>query len=464
MMLTVVFLAADFYVFCHPNHSIDATLTPRNTKKQQSSAVEPKARNAAAVQKNLSDSRQSLLIRGENDKKLTPRQIKFNRLVKQIQKLETSIQAQTQTLEQMQAYYLKEVTPVIAQEDAVRIRYVKALFIFYKRKRKALTDEEHRFLEALLLEQYEMITDDQVETDPELQAIHKKLYNQRYEDTLSEDFHELKLQTVEYLRFNGVNVPDDIFDTVEDMDQMHQKVTSIMDEFAGRQQTSEPKADAQHGFGFDDRHKKNRANGTKRPNKRAEAQKKRNEEKTALKHKSISSIYKQLAKLIHPDLELDRDKKAEKEALMQQLTSAYRNKDFHALLQLELKWVQKEENNIDQLADEKLSLYIEILQEQAVKLKMEAGSLKWHPKYASVMEFSDGWQPSLSDMKATLQELKTAIKHITISTAKLNKNDSDSIEELKDLIEQFAIEYAYWDDDGEDDDFDFADFDTDELF
>ena len=42
------------------------------------------------------------------------------------------------------------------------------------------------------------------------------------------------------------------------------------------------------------------------------------------------------------DLEPDEELKAGKEELMKQLTVAYENNDHHALLRLELEWLQKE--------------------------------------------------------------------------------------------------------------------------
>ena len=48
-----------------------------------------------------------------------------------------------------------------------------------------------------------------------------------------------------------------------------------------------------------------------------------------LRNKSITSIYKQLAKVLHPDLEPDAERKQAKGTLMQELTAAYRNNDLH---------------------------------------------------------------------------------------------------------------------------------------
>src|SRR5262249_35645281 len=73
-----------------------------------------------------------------------------------------------------------------------------------------------------------------------------------------------------------------------------------------------------------------------------------------IRKKSIATIYRELAKVLHPDLEQDPARRQQKDVLMQELTVAYRNNDLHTLLRLELKWIQCETGNLDRLTDEKL--------------------------------------------------------------------------------------------------------------
>ena len=82
-----------------------------------------------------------------------------------------------------------------------------------------------------------------------------------------------------------------------------------------------------------------------------EEQERRAEE---VRKKSIASIYKQLARVLHPDLEPDPALRRHKETVMQQLTVAYHNHDLHTLLRLELEWIQREQSNLDRMTDDKL--------------------------------------------------------------------------------------------------------------
>lgn len=103
-----------------------------------------------------------------------------------------------------------------------------------------------------------------------------------------------------------------------------------------------------------------------------------------LRKKSIATVYKQLAKVLHPDLEMDAGIRQRKVALMQDLTTAYRNNDLHTLLRLELEWIQREGSDLERLTEEKLALYNEVLKEQVRELDQEVAELPYHPRYQPI--------------------------------------------------------------------------------
>ena len=418
------------------------------TKSKKKYAGDTIKKNAASPGASMEgqalNNHQSLQIKSNAGNQLSPSQLKFNKLTRQIEKLQNTIERQTQTLDQMQAYYTKEVLPVLTEEKAVNISYIKALFAFYKRKRKELTKEEHKALGELLMEEYESTIQLNEDTDPELQEIHKKLYRQSPEESLNEGFNMLKVQTIEYMRMNGVEVEDDIFDEVTDMDQMQAKLAEVMDEFVSKRAEAESCQNNPKGGYFEDPYSSSGSRATRKPTKKELEKRHKEQQKEVLKEKGISRIYKQLAKCFHPDLEQDQLKKSGKEQLMQQLTQAYKQKDLHLLLQLELKWLKQEDQDIQQLAEEKLKLYIEVLQDQAAELKMKANNLKAHPRYAAVMEFSQSEHPSLSNMRNSLKELLKMMVQTRTDTERLNKNNAGSILLLKDIIKEYNLVSEYW--------------------
>jgi hypothetical protein len=100
-----------------------------------------------------------------------------------------------------------------------------------------------------------------------------------------------------------------------------------------------------------------------------------------VRKKSIATIYKELAKILHPDLEQDPERKQRKVVLMQELTVAYRNNDLHTLLRLELEWIQGEEGNLDRMTEEKLAVYNQVLKDQVAELENQLELLPQHPRY-----------------------------------------------------------------------------------
>jgi hypothetical protein len=99
-----------------------------------------------------------------------------------------------------------------------------------------------------------------------------------------------------------------------------------------------------------------------------------------LRKKSITAIYRQLAKILHPDLERDAARRERKVVLMQELTTAYRSSDLHTLLRLELEWIHGEAG-LARLTDETLTTYNQILRDQVKALEQELWHLSRHPRY-----------------------------------------------------------------------------------
>jgi hypothetical protein len=106
--------------------------------------------------------------------------------------------------------------------------------------------------------------------------------------------------------------------------------------------------------------------------------------------RSIANIYKQLARVLHPDFERDNERQKEKVQLMQELTEAYRQNDLHTLLRLEMQWIENETGNVDRLTEEKLGIYNEVLSGQVEGLERRLRDLVFHPRYRPVVVFDNG--------------------------------------------------------------------------
>ncbi len=89
---------------------------------------------------------------------------------------------------------------------------------------------------------------------------------------------------------------------------------------------------------------------------------------------NTKTIYRQLARAHHPDLERDPEKQAGKTAQMQRITEAYEADDLYSLLQL-----LAESGPADAAADDVLARYTRALLQQQTQLKQAMNELKYGP-------------------------------------------------------------------------------------
>jgi hypothetical protein len=106
--------------------------------------------------------------------------------------------------------------------------------------------------------------------------------------------------------------------------------------------------------------------------------------------RSIANIYKQLARVLHPDLERDSERQKEKVQLMQELTAAYRQNDLHTLLRLEMQWIANERDNLERLTEAKLGVYNDVLAGQVEGLERRLRDLVFHPRYRPIVVVNHG--------------------------------------------------------------------------
>lgn len=131
----------------------------------------------------------------------------------------------------------------------------------------------------------------------------------------------------------------------------------------------------------------------------------REAEMAEARKRGLATIYKQLAKILHPDLERDAERRAEKERLMQELTAAYKAGDLHTLLRLELEYIHREQGNLERLGEEKLAVYCEVLAEQVRELEAEYEEIGYAPRYqAMANHLRFGGLPRWHEVEAVLGE------------------------------------------------------------
>jgi hypothetical protein len=168
--------------------------------------------------------------------------------------------------------------------------------------------------------------------------------------------------------------------------------------------------------------------------------------------KSIRGIYISLIKVLHPDAELDISRKQEKENIIKKVTVAYENKDLPTLLKLELEWVHKTTEHLDEISEDKLKLYISVLRNRAEELEFETIQLYTHPKYEPIedvaMRTEKACKKYLEKDKINLEIVLERFKN-NLSVFKLLTSKKD----ITSFIEDMHFDLSFVDD--EEDDFAF---------
>src|SRR6201991_2484375 len=374
-------------------------------KKQQPEESQPSDRN-------------SLIINNQPKQTLSKQQQTFNRLIKKIETLQADLEKTTHSLQQKLDFYLKHIYPLERKEIILLKDLAKCLYTFYKENHLFSKNDQAILGEVISIQLHNIFQLEQAEPDDELKEIFRAVEKRDYDEAAEEGLDAMKQEMQSMLE--DLDVDFNIADMDREMteEEILKKVEALKDQF--RQRAN--KAGAAPG-------KKTKKQLEK------EANEKKLEEERA---KSINSIYKQLVKIFHPDLELDPELKLQKEELMKKLTTSYKSGDLHTLLKLELQWIQKEGTNVDKLSDDKLALYNESLKEQANDLEGEINQLLHHPRYQPLYQYAISPEQikyiSVNDIR---DQKKSLIRDMSQSLSALQGNQNRALVEIRQIIHVF---------------------------
>lgn len=142
---------------------------------------------------------------------------------------------------------------------------------------------------------------------------------------------------------------------------------------------------------------------------------------------SVREVYKNLASVLHPDLEQDETERRRKTEMMQRVNVLYNNKDLLGLLELQLEIEQIDQTKINRIAEEKLIYYNKILADQNAKLRDEIQAAEMS------FRFRFSLSPALKLSPDTLlKRLQKDIKEMKINIEEINK-DISSFQDTKKI-------------------------------
>jgi len=122
---------------------------------------------------------------------------------------------------------------------------------------------------------------------------------------------------------------------------------------------------------------------------------------------NTKTVYRQLARANHPDLERDPARAEEKTTRMQRITAAYEANDLYTLLQL-----LSESGPTDAQADDVLTSYTQALLQQQMELKQRLNELKYGPN-GFAGSTGKKQQAELRQLKRQLRAEADYVLHIT---------------------------------------------------
>lgn len=164
---------------------------------------------------------------------------------------------------------------------------------------------------------------------------------------------------------------------------------------------------------------------------KATLEKQDNEAKRLLKSSSIRSMFRRVAKVLHPDLEADETKKAEKHHLMSQLIAAREEQDIVTIFQMHREFVSDTPIEVE---DHELGNIVQLLQRQINKLDAERQEMAYQDHVtAAIVELFNGRSEKI--VSAQINAHINEIKHSQVQSQEFVKNVS-SLKKLKPYLEE----------------------------
>jgi uncharacterized protein (DUF2267 family) len=356
-----------------------------------------------------------LIIQKQPAQKLTNQQQAFNRNVKRLEALQNDIVRLTEKLDGTLTDYKNVALPLLEEKRSASRNLLVLLFGFLHRPNN-LRPREKRALKGFMQNvMNDYLNFNMIEPDAEIKKIFLAIFGSTFDQVKKEAFDEVKMNMQSMFDEMGVDV------NIEDFNQSmsDEEMAKRMHEMKSKKLDQEAE-ERQHA-----------ATSTKKESKR---QLKERLAKEA-QDKSISTIYKGLAKILHPDMERDESKKQEKEELMKEVTSAYKNKDLHTLLKLELRVIHSDEPHLEKLSNEKIKAYNDLLHQQIEEIEFQREHLPQHPRYSPLLQFVEApYQLFKLNLLQTVEEIKRTLKGTQEGLAIFQGNEKNADAELRSML------------------------------
>ncbi len=380
-----------------------------------------KSQNHSAIQKD------GLVIRPGKDAPLSRTQLEFNRLMKSLETAKAGHAREQTRLDAVLTTTIRELMPLV--EDLNRVNR-DLVFNGLKAFKSLKLDPDRRdwFGDLLCGKASDLLADPVGLSEEEiamLEGIMDELGpcedDQKEDEDDAEEFDFLRTMMEKAARDAGVELDLSDLDPAGDPEEFRRTVRERLEAAAA-------------AFG----EKPSPAKSGRKPTKaQAEKERKRLEQEDA-KTRDLKSLFKQLAKAFHPDLEPDPLLTEHKKVWMQRLNSAYAVNDLREMLQLEMEWLGEEATNLATAGDQKLQVYCMVLKEQIADLKRQTRYLPDAPQYGPLQRFRNPFYGTVASPASLKRALQTKLCNHREMLETLTANNANA----RRMIHDWADEHA----------------------
>lgn len=363
----------------------------------------------------VSPAYRSLAIRSTPGRPLGKEERAFNRALARLQALSRALDEEKRRLDRLLVFHAAEMRPRTDRAVALRAGLVRALATFLDDRR--LTKAHHHVRRRILVEQLDDVLTHLEKPDSDLQVLFERLHDVSYAQAVQDDMKEAQAGMAAIFDELGLDIEVPEFRP----DMTEEEAAAAAAQWAHELRRAEEGRDT--------------AKQNPRHEKTARAAEERARRHEQLRKDSLGSIYRRLAKELHPDLERDPAEREKKSHVMQEITAAYARGNLHALLQLELEWLGGPRGDAARLSLDKLRAYTELLKQQATDLADEVQSLRFHPRYAALIVDGPFGLPVVIDGPRGVERLDTIIAQVRSALERLSSHDA--LEEVRSAIREY---------------------------
>jgi hypothetical protein len=360
---------------------------------------------------------QLIKISSGKDKTLSKEQKRFNNYINKLKKLREEIEKLEAFNREIPLRVQKELGPLEAQENQLRKELVLMLDS-HPLAAKLPKKQREKLSDIIREEAAALIRDHGLEELKEVHDRHADLPFEEEQALLEKSAQEMASNM--FKSMFGVDLSEEVFrDPEKAAEEMFKQFEAQKQQYEEQQQQAQQRRQARK----------------KTPAQLAREQRLAEEEKRI--GQTTKSIYLELVKKFHPDQERDEEKRAWKTEIMQQVTAAYQENNFLALLQLQVSLLEGKDQSLESLPDDHLKYYNKLLKDQVDELQLELQAA--HPLYNDSPYGYFYGLPHQTEMKIrqAISETKT-----TIGQLKHTLTSLDTLPELKDFVKNFDLDEA----------------------